>query len=131
MDYINDFYELCEIVSKEVADATRKIRDSGKLSTTDLETVDKLTHTLKSIKATIAMMESEGYSNRSMNGNGGSYRRYYDRSYGHGGSYRRDALGRYSRDDGMADELRDIMDRAPDEQTRKELKRIMDRLERE
>lgn len=131
MDYTKDLYELCEIISKEIADATRKMREGGKLSAGDVEYVDKLTHTLKSIKTTLAMMEAEdGYSN-SMNGNGGSYGRYYERSYRRGGNVRRDSYGRYSRDDGMAEDLQDLMRKAPDEQTRQELKRIIDRLERE
>lgn len=105
---LETLYELCETVDRELREAVDKMRSAGgKLTAGDVDYIDKLTHTLKSVKTTIAMMEAEdeegGYSNRYS-------RTYYPRmSYADGGrSYagrrnaRRDSMGRYSRDDGYS-----------------------------
>ena len=66
MNYLNDLHEMCETLSRELAEANDKINSAGgKLSGSDLDYVDKLTHAIKSIKTTIAMIEAEddGYSN--------------------------------------------------------------------
>ena len=144
MDYLKDLHETCETLSRELGEANEKIkRAGGKLSAGDLEYIDKLTHALKSVKTTIAMMEAEdegesGYYmpmyGRSyadgMNGDGRSYSR--GRSYARG----RDSMGRFtsrrggiSYDDGMIEELRDLMDRAPDEPTRREFHKLVTKLE--
>ena len=147
MDYIKDLHELCETLSGELADINSKIRDAGgKMSAGDLEVVDKLTHSIKSIKSVIAMMEeSDSYSGfyprpwGGMYADGGSYRgggAYRGGSYRGGGSYarRRDSMGRYSgersysRND-MADRLREMMEDAPDERTRQEMMRMLDRMD--
>lgn len=131
MEYIKDLHELCETISEEIADQNDKIRKAGgKMSAGDLEVIDKLTHALKSIKATIAMVEAEDEYSSAYEGGmgnrvyrGGSYR--YSRSYRDDGSYargrnaRRDSMGRYSRaEDNMSeivDELRGMMDSLPEE----------------
>lgn len=141
MDYINDLHELCETISREIADANEKIRSAGgKLSGGDYDTIDKLTHALKSIKATIAMIEDEdGYSNRTYPDMGGSYRGYsrnsrngYSRARGRMNA-RRDSMGRYSggysRDDGMVEELRGLMEDAPNETIKRDIQRIVDKIE--
>ena len=142
MDYMNDLHELCETIMQEVSDANEKIREAGgKLTSGDLEYLDKVTHTLKSIKSTIAMMENEGNSY-----DGGSYddgysgrysrRSYNDGSYARGrGTYaKRDSMGRYSsrgysRDDGMIEKLRDLMEEAPNDQIRQDIQRLMQKME--
>ena len=141
MDYTKDLHEMCEILSRELSEANEKIRQAGgKMSGSDLDYVDKLTHALKSIKTTIAMMEAdEGASGRMYPYYGGSYN---DGSY-NGGSYRgrssyargrmnarRDSMGRYSGDDNIVAELRELMQDAPDEQTRKEFERFIQKIER-
>ena len=86
-------YDLCDTITKELDEINDKIQRGGGMSAGDLETVDKLSHALKSIKTTIAMIEADesGYS--------GTYpvMRYY---YNDGTSYRRgakrDSMGRYS-----------------------------------
>ena len=156
MDNIKELYELCETISNEIAEANEKIRAAGgKLSAGDMDYVDKLTHTLKSIKTTIAMMENEvGYS-----GGDGSYRMYprfggvsyrdgMDRSYDdggmsyRGGSYargrgrnaRRDSMGRYSGDgysragDDMVSTLHGLMQDAPSDQIRQDIQRLADKI---
>ena len=149
MDYEKDLHELCETISHEIADANEKIRAAGgKLSGGDYDTIDKLTHSLKSIKTTIAMMEDEdeGYSSRAYPGGmGGNYRMYprggsYNGGSYRGGSYargrnaRRDSMGRYSgdgysRDEGMAEELRGLMEDAPNDTIKRDLQRIVEKIE--
>ena len=144
--------EMCETISRELADANEKIRRAGgKLSPGDVDYIDKLTHTLKSVKSSIAMMEDEdgGYSGHyPMFRTGYAYdgRSYAEggRSDGYGGmmsnargrtNARRDSMGRYSSDGysrtgDMAERLRDMMNSAPDERTRQEIQSRADRLER-
>ena len=148
MDYINDLHELCETISNEIAESNEKIRAAGgKITAGDVDYIDKLTHTLKSIKATIAMMDDEeGYSNRGSyadgmrSGNRGSYMWNgggYSRTPGRGGSYargrgrnaNRDSMGRYSSDDGMAEELRGLMEDAPNEAIKRDIKKLIDKIE--
>lgn len=133
MDYVKDLHELCETLSREIGETNAKIRKAGgKLSAGDLEYVDKLTHALKSVKATIAMMDDEEYSGYYPmsydNGNMGRMRGSYNRSY------KRDSRGRYastgySRGGDMVEELRDLMQDAPDERTRQEFQRFISKIE--
>lgn len=136
MDYEKDLHELCETLSREIGETNTKIRKSGgKLSAGDLEYVDKLTHALKSVKATLAMMEDEGYSEMYPYSMDGSYNRSYNHGRGsYNRSYKRDSRGRYasdgySRDGGMVEELRDLMRDAPDERTRQEFQRFISKIE--
>ena len=58
--WLDDLYDLCETVSKELSTANEKIRAAGgKLSAGDLDYLDKITHTMKSAKTIIAMEEAE------------------------------------------------------------------------
>ena len=85
MDYLKDLHETCETLSREIGEANDKIRTAGgKLTAGDLEYIDKLTHALKSVKTTIAMIEAEdgGESGRYMPGYG-MYRNSYNGSYNH------------------------------------------------
>lgn len=146
MDFMNDLYELCDTISREIAEANEKIRAAGgKLTSGDVDYIDKLTHTLKSIKGVEHMEEDAGYSSRPyMDGMGGSYRGGYSRdggsyrggsyrggSYarGRGGNARRDSMGRYSGDDGMVSELRELMEDAPNEAVKRDIQRLIDKME--
>lgn len=142
MDYLKDLHEMCETLSRELGEANEKVRQSGgSLNGSDLDYIDKLTHAIKSIKTTIAMIESEDgesgmypyYRSFAQNGNQGSYRRgsYNQGSY----ARRRDSMGRYSsrgysRDDDMIAELRDLMNEAPDDKMKQEFQRFIDKIER-
>lgn len=148
MKNLDTLYELCETVSHELDIANDKInRAGGELSAGDLEYLDKLTHTMKSIKTTIAMIEAEenGYSGRYWDGRyyrdgapdmdgvsnregGSSYAR------GRGSNAKRDSMGRYSsrrgysRDDAREDFLEDVeelLEKAPDEHTKKKFERFI------
>ena len=86
-----------------------RIAMQGELTAGSLETIDKLTHSIKSID-TIMAMEDSGYS------------RYDGRTYG-GMSRRKTGRNsyRYSRDDGrekMIERLEDMMNEAKDSQVR-------------
>ena len=134
--------KICDTLNRELEHANEKIsRAGGNITGDDLSYIDRLTHAIKSVKTTIAMMEAED------EGESGYYmprygygRSYGDRSYGmrDGNSYarRRDSMGRFtsrrggmSYDDGMVEELRDLMDRAPDEATKREFHKLITRLE--
>jgi len=133
-----DLEELCETVGQKITEANDKIRMSnGDLTGGDIDYVDKLTHTLKSIKTTMAMMDSEGYSHDGyMGGNSG---RYYPGNYSGArgrGNARRDSMGRYSRNrgrysgnDDMVEQLRELMEDAPDDRTRQEFQRFISKVE--
>lgn len=141
-NWIQDLEELCEKVTEELSEANKKLEKSGdKMTAGDVEYIDKLTHTLKSIKTVLAMSDYGDHSN-----DGGSYRRgnrggsYDDRgSYarGRGRNARRDSMGRYSNERGysraeaeeMVEQLRDLMADAPNEQTRKEFERFISKIE--
>lgn len=138
MDYTKDLHELCESLSEQLADVTRRVRKNG-MSSGDLETIEKLTHSLKSVKSVIAMTEGEeGYSGYYPY-MGGSYRD--GGSYNDGGSYargrmnaRRDSMGRYSGERGysrndLADKMRELMEEAPDDRTRQEIRRLVEKME--
>lgn len=154
---LNTLYELCETLDRELREANEKIRlAGGKLSSGDLDVIDKLTHAMKSVKTTIAMVESEddggysgnymmprygyAYADGSRGGNrGGNMGARSSRSY-RGNSYaqRRDSMGRYTReggysyDDGIkeiVEEMRGMMDDLPDEK-RREVQRFVDKMDR-
>jgi len=118
MDIRKDLESLCEILGDQLKDIVRKIRNSG-MSSGDLETLDKLTHSMKSTKGILKIMdEDEGYSGR----NRGMYARG------------RDGMGRYSGDYGysrndIADKMRELMESAPDDRTRQEIRRMIDKLD--
>lgn len=155
MGYIKELEELCEKVMDKISEANQKLKKSGgELSGGDVEYLDKLTHMLKSIKTTIAMGEyDDEYSNAGRNsyargggsrsggnsyeGGGNSYARG-GMGRGRGSNARRDSMGRYSRDNGysyddekeeMVQGLRELMQDAPDEQTKQEFKRFINKIE--
>lgn len=89
MEYMHELKEM-------LCDELMQIADKGELTAGSLDTIDKLTHSIKSIATIMAMEDSEySYENGNMGGNMNSYR---GSSY-RGGSYaqRRDSRGRYSR----------------------------------
>jgi hypothetical protein len=107
-----------------------KIAKKGELTAGSLDVIQKLTHSLKSLK-TIEAMEESGYS-------GGMYPMYrYSYDMDGGNSYamqRRDSMGRYSRtgysrDEGFAHELRALMDEAPNDRIKRKMQTIVSELE--
>lgn len=131
---LETLHKLCEALMEELEDYSKKIEKSDGMSAGDLEAVDKLTHALKSVKTTIAMMEAseDGNSYRGGNSNRGGM------SYARGGRGGRsnNPMGRnqYSRDGGYSyagdfqSALQEAMNAAPDDHIREKLQRIMDEI---
>lgn len=149
---MQDLYELKEMLCDELKEYGKK----GELTTGSLEVVDKLAHTIKNLDKIIEAYEEEEYSGAYEGGSyeGGSYARgggnrggggsYRGGSYARGGgSYargrgrgaRRDSMGRYSREGGysrggdMVMELRELMQDAPDDRTRMEFQKFIQKIE--
>lgn len=129
MDMLKELRELKETIAHEIAEANQEIRKSGgDLNTGDIEMIDKLTHSMKSLITACAMLEAEedGYSGDYYARDDGDRR---GGRTGYSGTY----MGynrKYSRGVEWNDRLRQMMDEAPDEQTRMEIKRMMDRANR-
>ena len=131
---MHDLYELKDVLLKELKEYGKK----GEMSAGSLDVVDKLSHTIKNLCKIIDDMEDEQYST-----DGGMMNRPYrnsygerDRSYarGRGRNARRDAMGRYSSDGysqtgEMVQELRELMQDAPDDRTRQEFQRFIQKIE--
>ena len=123
---MKELHELKEKLMDELKDYGRKEMTAG-----NLEVVDKLAHATKNLCK--IMEDEEGYSGRYMPwAYDDGTRSYNDRSYNDRSYARRDSRGRYSSEGysrhGLADKLRDLMDEAPDDQTRMEIKRLVDKM---
>jgi predicted house-cleaning noncanonical NTP pyrophosphatase (MazG superfamily) len=117
---------------------------SPELSKSSLEMIDKLAHACKNVCKIIEAKDEEQYSRE-----GGSYRggSYGDGSYYGGGRYSRDGyyyddggmshrrgrdrMGRFTSRDAseMAHKLREMMEEAPDEASKREIQRLADKME--
>lgn len=97
-----------------------ELKSYGKrdLTGSSLDMIDKLAHATKNLCKVIEDSDE---------GNSGYYSRtghvYDGRSF----RTRRDSMGRYSRD-GLADKLRELMEEAPDEKSRMEIQRLVDKM---
>ena len=135
---------ICKVLTKELSKVVEKIESSGSvISPSDVEYVNNLTHAIKSVETTKAMLSAE---------NGGSYDDGMSRNDGYSnrgrGRYaRRDSNGRYasdgysergyserysngySRANEMVSELRNLMEDAPDENTKMEFKKFISKIE--
>ena len=120
-------YDIRDMLCRELSDISKK----GELTAGSLDTVDKITHAIKSIDTILAM---DNYSED----HDASYRKDYSR-----GSYdrHRDTLGRYSSErysngrysreakEGMIHELHELMEDAPDEKTKNEFHKFITKLD--
>ena len=119
MHYMHD---LKDLLCAELEDYAEKGKKSGKMSMGDLDSIHKLTDTVKNILK-IDMIEGEiGYSeDGAYMGDGRIYGTSYDDEMRRGGGYsyargrgryaKRDSMGRYSRDDGyMRRDMRGMRD---------------------
>lgn len=156
MHYMED---LKDLLCAELEDYAEKGKKSGKMSMGDLDSIHKLTDTVKNILK-IDMLEGEsGYSeDGAYMGEGRIYGTSYD-GYDRGASYargrgryaKRDSMGRYSRDDGymrrdgrsmrdgysrddgkayMMEQLEDMMEDAEKPAEKEALRRCMEALKR-
>ncbi len=156
MHYMHD---LKDLLCAELEDYAEKGKKSGKMSMGDLDSIHKLTDTVKNILKIDLMESDNGYSEDGhYMGEGRIYGTSY---YGHdrGTSYargrgryaKRDSIGRYSRDDGymrrdvrnmrdgysrdegkayMMGELERLMEKASTNTEREALEKCMQALER-
>lgn len=99
-------------------------RQHDEMTSSTLDVVDKLAHTIKNLCKIIDDME--GYSERMSYENSmrrGSYAR------GRGRNARRDSMGRYSSgNEMMMEQLQDLMEESPDDRTRQEIQKLMSKL---
>ena len=102
---MHDLYNLKEMLCEELSAFGR--RDEITLSS--LQTIDTLAHACKNVCKIIEHKESDGYSTRRG----------------------RDKMGRFVSRDGseMARKLREMMEEAPDEASRREIQRLADKME--
>ena len=121
---MESLHKLKEMLTHELEEYAHK----GEMSAGALDTVDKLSHALKSI-ATVIAMEDAGYSGKYY-----GYPKYYDdgRSYAGRRNARRDSMGRYSREysGDMVEKLRDMMEEAPDDSTRQDIQKLISKIEK-
>lgn len=146
---MHELYELKEMLMKELEEYGKK----GELTSGSLEVVDKLSHAIKNLCKIIESYEEEEEYSMAMGGSyrgGNSYRGGQSRrtggemqmrggnSYarGRGRNARRDSMGRYSSEGGysmaggdMIEELRELMQDAPDNQTRMEFDKFIRKME--
>ena len=143
-------HKLIDYICDELDDLERKAGSGEKLSVAEIEYMSLLAESKKDLLKGEELMDG-GYSGRGYSRRGYSRREgresrdgrmYYDgrayegRSYerGRGGSSRRGSMGRYSNDysmdtDSMISELSEMMNEAPDERTRKEIQKLIDKIE--
>jgi hypothetical protein len=118
---MKELYELKDMLLDKLKEYSKK----GDLTSGTLDVVDKLSHAAKNVCKIIDDMENEGDYSR-------GYPYYDDYSYarGRGRMPRRDGMGRYSRaGSDMIHELRELMDDAPDDKTRQEFQRFIQKME--
>ena len=110
MHYMHD---LKDLLCAELEDYAEKGKKSGKMSMGDLESIHKLTDTVKNILKIDMLEEESGYSEDGhYMGEGRIYGTSYESGYsdrvgssyarGRGRYAKRDSMGRYSRDGGMS-----------------------------
>jgi len=137
-------HEMMEL-KEMLCDELEKITKQGKISAGILDTVDKLTHSIKSIE-TIMAMDEAGYSNR-MSYDGDSYADSYRGdsyrdSYRGDGSYRirkdgrRDQRYNYSRDSyergysrDLKEDLEGLMHKVGNEEEKRMIKKWIQQLD--
>lgn len=135
MQLYDELMDMCDTLSEELAKTNDKLsKSSGSISASDIDYINKLTHAIKSVETTKAMLGSDyahdGYTDRASYD--GDTRGSHSR--GRGKYAKRDSMGRYSSESGysrnsMIDELEDLMDKAPDERTRQEFQRMINKMQ--
>ena len=156
MHYMHD---LKDLLCAELEDYAENGKKSGKMSMGDLDSIHKLTDTIKNILKIDLLEDESGYSeDGAYMGEGRIYGTSYD-GYDRGTSYargrgryaKRDSMGRYSRDDGymrrdvrgmrdgysrddgkayMMEQLEDMMEDAEKPAEKEALRRCMEALKR-
>lgn len=127
-------HKLIEYIDDTMQEYEDKVARGGDLSSKDVECLKDLAKTKMAILTNEAMEEDSRYSHDS------SRTHHYDGgiSYarGRGRNARRDAMGRYSSDysydnakDDMMRELREIVQKAPDETTKRKVEKFIEEMQ--
>ena len=128
---MEEIYKLKDMLCDEL----KEYGEKGEMSTGTLDVVDKLAHTIKNLDKIIESSEEDysGYYPMYYGENRGN-RSYNRRSYARGRNAKRDSMGRYSSEGysrhDMVEQLRDLMEDAPDEHTRQEIQRLVNKMEK-
>lgn len=126
---MDNIYKLRETLCKELDEYGNR----SQIDKNSLDIVDTLAHALKNIDKVIESKdEYSGYSRGTIEDGMGhyhwpNYTRYSERRSmdgGRGNSYR------YSKDDGMIEQLREMMDEVQDDGTRNDLRKLISKMER-
>lgn len=135
MRYIEDLKEM-------LCDELDKIASKGELTAGTLDTVQKLTHSLKSV-VTIMAMEGYGDSYDDWSYEDGSYERGGNRGGGRSNRRGRDSMGRYTSrsyarngrsrrmysGDDMEQKITELMNEVDDPKVRQALQKALDKME--
>lgn len=139
---MDDYGKLKDLLCRELEEFARK----EDIDPYDLETIHKLTDTIKNLDK-IEMLEDGGYSQARGMGNRGGMRNYsrdggqggysYEDSFGDNDGYSQARRGQhyvrghYSRDDGrdhMVNQLESLMHQAGNEHDREAIRRLMEQM---
>lgn len=146
-------HKLIEYVCEELESLEKKAA-KGSMSAAEIEYADKLASLKKNLLKGDMLYEEAGMDGEYSGNMGGMSYQRGDRGGNRGGTYvdgmsyargdgrgrgrnaRRDSMGRYSSERGysrdpqdMADQLRDLMEDAPDESVRKDIERLLRKVE--
>jgi len=135
-------HKIIEYVCDEL-EALEKKAAKGSMTMSEVEYASKLADLKKNLLKGEMLYDEvmeDGYSERMMDGGvvyarGGSQPNRGSYARGRGRNARRDSMGRYSSDgysrsaDDMVEQLRGLMEDAPDEQTRREIEKLVRKME--
>lgn len=138
---MHKLYELKDKLINELEDYA----DNGKFSKDDVEAIKYTASAIDHICNIVeraddeysgAMMDGRMYGRGVSYGEGGSYGEGRSYARGRGRNARRDSMGRYSSEgysraaDGIVDDLRELMNDAPDDRIRQEIKTLIHKVEK-
>ena len=110
-------HKLLDYICSELESLEKKADRDGSLTMSEIQYADTLLHMKKNLLKSEEMSE-ESYGS-------------YGRDYGaRGRNARRDSRGRYADRGDMVDTIRDMMRDAPDDNTRMEFQRFIDKIDR-
>lgn len=129
-----------ETIKEMLCDEVEEIGRKGELNAGDLDTLHKLTDTIKNIDK-ISMLEEDGEYSHAGEWDANMRGSYGRGSYGNGDSYtyrnnmrysgrRRDSRGRYSRAGDMVDQLREMMNDATTDREREAIRMAINTLDK-
>ena len=140
---VKKVHKLIEYIDDTMQEYEDKVARGGDLSSKDVECLKDLAKTKMAILTNEAMEDSDGgYSNRYYSrddgisyGSGRTYYnggRYSRDGRGRGTYAKRDSMGRYSRDEAneeIINRLNEVMNDAPNEQTKQEIRKLINKME--